>query len=91
MNGGGYLPSRGTAKKIATTFTDTEVNHCFSICHTSWKNRAKNFICENYPTSDRFLEFRALLDARRSIYLYNYHRPIISARVKSTIELCGTY
>ena len=38
---------------ISTTFTDTEVNNCFSILyHTSWiTSRPKsNFTCDNIPT-----------------------------------------
>ena len=35
-----------------TTFTDTEVNNCFSIYHTSWITSVpkSNFICDNIPT-----------------------------------------
>ena len=35
-----------------TTFTDTEVNNCFSIYHTSWitSGPKSNFICENIAT-----------------------------------------
>ena len=45
MNSGGYLPSR-------EAFTDTEVNNCFSIYHTSWitSGPKSNFICGNIPT-----------------------------------------
>ena len=52
MNSGGYLPSCEVARLISTTFTDTEVNNCFSIYHTSWKTRGpkSNFIGENVPT-----------------------------------------
>ena len=48
----GYLPSREAARLISTTFTDTEVNNCFSIYHTSWitSGSKSNFICENVPT-----------------------------------------
>ena len=37
---------------ISTTFTDTEVNNCFSIYHTSWitSGPKSNFICDNMPT-----------------------------------------
>ena len=33
-------------------FTDTEVNNCFSIYHTSWitSGPKSNFICDNIPT-----------------------------------------
>ena len=36
----------------STTFTDTEVNNCFSIYHTSWitSGPKSNFICDNIPT-----------------------------------------
>ena len=37
------------ARKISSTFTDTEVNNCFSIYHTSWITKS-NFICDNIPT-----------------------------------------
>ena len=52
MNNGGYLPSREAARIISTTFTDTEVNNCFSIYRTSWitSGPKSNFICENVPT-----------------------------------------
>ena len=47
MNSGGYLPSRES-----TAFTDTEVNNCFSIYHTSWitSGLKSNFICEIIAT-----------------------------------------
>ena len=52
MNSGRYLPSREAARFISTTFTDTEVNNCFIIYHTSWitSGLKSNFICENVPT-----------------------------------------
>ena len=52
MNSGGYLLSRKAARLISTTFTDTEVNNCFSIYHTSWitSGPKSNFIDENVPT-----------------------------------------
>ena len=52
MNSGGYLPSRKAARLISTTFTNTEVNNCFSIYHTSWITRSpkSNFIRENIAT-----------------------------------------
>ena len=54
MNSGGYLPSR-----ISTTFTDTEVNNCFSIYHTSWitSGPKSNFICENIATKAILISF----------------------------------
>ena len=50
-NNSGYLPSSEAARLISTTFTDTEVNNCFSIYHTSWITRGpkSTFICENVP------------------------------------------
>ena len=37
---------------MSTTFSDNEVNNCFSIYHTSWITSAPkgNFICDNIPT-----------------------------------------
>ena len=37
---------------VSTTFTDTEVNNCLSIYHTSWitSGPKSNFICDNIPT-----------------------------------------
>ena len=37
---------------ISTTFSDTEVNKCFSIYHTSWitSGPKSKFICDNIPT-----------------------------------------
>ena len=48
----GYLPRRFAARWISTTFTDTEVNNCFSIYHTSWiaSGPKINFICKNIAT-----------------------------------------
>ena len=59
VNSGGYLPSREAARLISTTFTDTEVNNCFSIYHTSWITSGvkSNFICENVPTKAILLFF----------------------------------
>ena len=59
MNIGGYLPSRKAARLISSTFTDTEVNNCFSIYHTSWITSGvkSNFICENVPTKAILLFF----------------------------------
>ena len=39
------------ARGICITFTDTEVNNCFSIYHTSLINSGlkSNFICDNIP------------------------------------------
>ena len=41
-----------SARKISTTFTDTEVKNCFSIYHTSWitSGPKSNFIYDNIPT-----------------------------------------
>ena len=41
-----------TPSLISTTFTDTEVNNCFSIYHTSWitSGPKSNFIRENIAT-----------------------------------------
>ena len=50
---GGYLPGREAARyKISATFTDTKVNNCFSIYHTSWitSGPKSNFICDNTLT-----------------------------------------
>ena len=46
------LPSHEAARLISTTFTDTEVNNCFSIYHTRSKTSdpKSNFICDNIPT-----------------------------------------
>ena len=46
------MNSGGAARQISTTFTDTEVNNCFSIYHTSWiaSGPKSNFICENIAT-----------------------------------------
>ena len=43
---------RFAAQQISTTFTNTEVNNCFSIYHTSWITRGpkSSFICENIAT-----------------------------------------
>ena len=43
---------RFAAQQISTTFTNTEVNNCFSIYHTSWitSGPKSNFICDNIPT-----------------------------------------
>ena len=40
------------AATFTTTFTDNEVNNCFSIYHTSWISSGpkSNFICDNTPT-----------------------------------------
>ena len=40
------------SKQLSTTFTDTEVNNCFSIYLTSWitSGPKSNFICENIAT-----------------------------------------
>ena len=37
---------------IVVDTTDTEVNNCFSICHTSWiiSGPVGDFICDNIPT-----------------------------------------
>ena len=37
---------------ISTIFTDTEMNNCFSIYHTSWitSGPKSNFFCENIAT-----------------------------------------
>ena len=37
LSSGGYWPSRDEAKNMSTTFTDTQVNSCFSIYHTETK------------------------------------------------------
>ena len=52
---------------ISTFFTDTEVNNCFNIYHTSWitSGPKSNFICGTTPTmvgqknSDRAIHTRA--------------------------------
>ena len=76
------LPNREAAREISTTFTNTEGNNCFSICHTSWKNSTKNyFICDDKLKYDRFLEFRMPLDVRRWIQLDTHPREQ-SARAK---------
>ena len=37
---------------VSTTFTDTEVNNCLGIYHTTWitSGPKSNFICDNIPT-----------------------------------------
>ena len=44
---------------LSTTFTDTEVNNCFSIYHTSWitSDPKSNFICDNTPTKAILFSF----------------------------------
>ena len=61
VDSGGHLPSREAARLISTTFTDTEVNNCFSIYHTSWitSGPKSNFICDNYKDESHFV-FRRL-------------------------------
>ena len=48
------------ARWISTTFTDTEVNNCFSFYHTSWINSGpkSNFIWDNIPTKAILFFFR---------------------------------
>ena len=81
VNSGGYLPSRKVARLMSTTFTDSEVNNCFSIYHTSWitSGPTSNFICDNTPTKAILFFFGC------SELNSTYH--LISA--KSTIHLCG--
>ena len=59
VNSGGYLPSREVARLISTTFTDTEVNNCFIIYHTSCitSGSKSNFICENIATKAILFSF----------------------------------
>ena len=91
FNNGGYLPSREGARLISTTFTNTEVNNCFSIYHTSWitSDLKSNFICENVPTKAILFSFGC--SEVNSTGLINHLQASQSARAKSTIHLCGIY
>ena len=84
MNSDGYLPSR-----ISITFTDTEVNNCFSIYHTSWIISGP----KRYFTGDKWSEIQIISCrfSRRWIVLANHLRVNQSDGEKSTIHLCGIY
>ena len=75
---------------ISTTFTDTEVNNCFSIYRTSWITNGpkSNFICENIAAKEQLdkspFVFLRLLGGE--LYLANHLRASQSARAKSTIH-----
>ena len=67
------------------TFTDTEVNNCFSIYHASWiiSGPKRYFMCEK-----RSKILKSLAPAvRRWIVLANHLRANQSERAKSTIHL----
>ena len=67
---------------IATAYTDTEVNNCFSIYHTIWITNGpkSNFICDNIPTKALFSA------ARRWILLHIYANEQLGYELEISIK-----
>ena len=78
-----YRATKRQGKYISTTFTDTEVNNCFSIYHTRWITSG--------PKSN-FTRLRVTwCETGSHLYLANHLRASPSACAKSTIHLCKEY
>ena len=77
---------------IYTAFTDTEVDNCFSIYHTSWITSApkSNFICDKKPTK-AILFFFGCSEVNSTVTWLITSKLSQSARAKSTILWCGKY